>query len=141
MGLVSNVRTAVRVGVDVMAVGEVQRSIDAFGDRYLTRVFTEHELACTAGDDATRARGLAARFAAKEATLKVLHTQDAQPDWRSIEVRRTAGGWCEIKLSGRAADLAHQQAISDLDVSMSHEGSTAVAVVVAACAEQRGSEL
>jgi len=121
-----------------MAVAEIQRSIDTFGDRYLRRVFTEHELACALGDDATRARCLAARFAAKEATLKVLHTQDAQPDWRSIEIRRTSGGWCEIKLTGRAAALAAQEAISALDVSMSHEGSTAVAVVVAACEEEQG---
>ena len=129
----STERPLVRVGVDIVNVDEVQEGIDSFGDRYLGRIFTAHELDCATGDASTRARSLAARFAAKEATLKVLHTRDAQPDWRSIEVRRTPGGWCEINLTGLAASLALSEHIQALDLSMSHDGSTAVAVVVAAC--------
>jgi holo-[acyl-carrier protein] synthase len=74
---------------------------------------------------------LAARFAAKEATMKVLRPRDERPDWRTIEVRRDPGGWCELALSGSAARLAHDAAIDSLSVSLSHEAGMANAVVVA----------
>jgi len=37
--------------------------------------------------------------------LEVLRPVEARPEWRSIEAHRTSGGWCEIRLSGMAADL------------------------------------
>jgi phosphopantetheinyl transferase (holo-ACP synthase) len=45
-------------------------------------------------------------------------------------VRRTSGGWCEIHLTGRAADLAADAGIDELEVSLTHESMVAVAVVV-----------
>lgn len=140
----------VRVGVDLADVEEVARSIEQFGDRYVHRVFTPHEIACcrTEVGRSTGAAGgsppsgtvlgysaesLAARFAAKEATIKVLRPGGVRPDWRSIEVHRLTGGWCELRLSGLAAALADEGGIVQLAVSMTHEGTMAAAVVVAAC--------
>src|ERR1019366_9508186 len=60
------------VGVDLVRVDEVQAAILAFGDRYLDRVFTAHERAYAKGEADVQARHLAARFAAKEATIKAL---------------------------------------------------------------------
>jgi holo-[acyl-carrier protein] synthase len=80
-----------------------------------------------------RAASLAARFAAKEATLKVLRPVGHQPDWRSVEVRRHAGGWCTMALSGHAAVLADEAGIAELAVSLTHEGDVAAAVVIALC--------
>jgi holo-[acyl-carrier protein] synthase len=128
-------RTPLRVGADVALVGEVVASLQRFGDRYLARVFTDHEVeSCRAGG-ASFAPSLAARFAAKEATLKVLRPVDHQPNWRSIEVRRSAEGWCEMHLTGLAARLAGEARITELAVSLTHEGDVAAAVVVALCSE------
>jgi holo-[acyl-carrier protein] synthase len=80
-----------------------------------------------------RAASLAARFAAKEATIKVLRPVGHQPDWRSVEVRRHSEGWCTMALSGHAAALADQAGIAELAVSLTHEGDVAAAVVVALC--------
>ena len=77
-----------------------------------------------------RAASLAARFAAKEATIKVLRPEGHQPDWRSVEVRRDPNGWCTLALTGHAAALAEQAGIADLAVSLTHEGDVAAAVVV-----------
>ena len=121
----------VQVGVDMVSVGDVAASISRFGDRYLCRVYTEHERACCEGAAEMRAAGLAARFAAKEATLKVLRPVGARPDWRSIEVCRRRGGACDIRLSGQAARLAVAAGIDHLAVSLTHEGPYAAAVVVA----------
>ncbi len=131
----------VRVGVDLVPVADVAESVRRFGDRYLERIFTPHEIACCRRADARTHRAaagysiesLAARFAAKEATLKVLRPSGWRPDWRSIEVRRANGGWCEIHLSGLAAALAADAGIDELEVSLTHESMVAVAVVVGRC--------
>ena len=88
--------TAIRVGADVVAVHQVAESVDSFGSRYLERIYTRHELSSCAGSPAVRAASLAARFAAKEATIKVLRPVGHQPDWRSVEVRRHSEGWCTM---------------------------------------------
>jgi holo-[acyl-carrier protein] synthase len=79
------------------------------------------------------AAGLAARFAAKEAMVKVLRPTGNQPDWRSIEVRRHPDGWCTMRLTDEAARMASRQGISNVAVSLTHEAGMAAAVVVAVC--------
>jgi len=124
----------VSVGIDLTLISDVRESIAYFGDRFLRRVFTPREYAdsCSSADPAPH---LAARFAAKEATIKALKVDGAQPTWTSMEVRRHRLGWCEeIRLTGRAASLAERQGIDRLLVSLSHEGDAAVAMVVATTA-------
>jgi holo-[acyl-carrier protein] synthase len=125
--------TAIRVGADVVEVHQVADSVNRFGQRYLRRIYTEHEILSCAGAPSVEAAGLAARFAAKEATIKVLRPHDHQPEWRSMEVSREPEGWCHMSLSGHAAELADQAGITELAVSLTHEGGIAAAVVVALC--------
>jgi holo-[acyl-carrier protein] synthase len=73
---------------------------------------------------------LAARFAAKEATVKVLRPVGIRPEWRTIEVHRVEEGWCELRLSGLAAALAAEAGIRQLAVSLTHESLMAAACVV-----------
>jgi holo-[acyl-carrier protein] synthase len=96
-------------------------------------VYTAHEISCCIGTPEVAARALAARFAAKEATIKVLRPIGHQPDWRSMEVRKDPGGWCHMALSGHAADLVSQAGIMELEVSLTHDDNMAAAVVVAVC--------
>ena len=131
--------TALRVGADVVSIHQVEESVARFGSRYLERIYTQHELESSIGRAPVRAASLAARFAAKEATLKVLRPVGHQPDWRSVEVRRHDGGWCTMELSGHAAALADQAGIAELAVSLTHEGDVAAAVVVALCAHETDS--
>jgi holo-[acyl-carrier protein] synthase len=121
----------VRVGADICCVDAVGESVAAFGDRYLRRVFTDGELAYCTKDPLLAARRLAARFAAKEATVKVLRPRGWWPDWRTIEVRRDADGRCDLLLTGSAATLAADEGVLSLAVSLSHDASYAFAVVVA----------
>ena len=123
----------IRVGIDLTSVTGVQESIGTHGDRYLKRVYTDAELAeCRtgAGIDAER---LAARFAVKEAAMKVLRPSehDAVP-WTEIEVRHAdASDAVEVGFSGRAAELAAASGIGPLTASLTHEAEFAAAVVVA----------
>ena len=133
-------RDTLRVGMDLVSVGEVAASLDHFGDRYGTRLFTDHEIETCRSDDAVAdavgayaVESLAARFAAKEAVVKVLRPIGVQPDWRTIEVHRMTGGWCEIRLSGQAAAMAADAGIGEFAVSLSHDAAVAGAVVVGRC--------
>ena len=98
----------IRVGIDLTSVTGVQDSISTHAERYLERVYTDGELAecqTPAGLDVER---LAARFAVKEAAMKVLRPSehDAVP-WTEIEVRHAdASDAVEVEFRGRAAELA-----------------------------------
>jgi len=114
-------------------VDQVADSIACFGDRYVRRVYTEHEIESCEGPPSVVSAGLAARFAAKEATLKVLRPRRHRPEWRAIEVRRHQDGSCSMALSGYAAELAAQAGLGELAVSLTHEDGIAGAVVVSLC--------
>lgn len=122
---------AFALGVDVVTVDDIAGSVEAFGERYLRRVFTDHELEACTGEDDVRLRSLAARFAAKEAAMKALEpaASDAVP-WNHIEVRRQPSGRCDIILFDRARALAERNQVTDLAVSFTHDGNRATAVVV-----------
>jgi holo-[acyl-carrier protein] synthase len=122
-----------RVGIDLVEVTQVDASVARFGDRYLRRLFTPHELACARRGRSFDAPTLAARFAAKEATIKVLRPTGAHPAWTAIELRRLPSGACEIALTGTAAAMAQSAGITAMAVSVTHEASMAASVVVATC--------
>jgi holo-[acyl-carrier protein] synthase len=128
-----------RVGVDLAAIGDVEAAVRTHGDRYLQRVFTPHELDCCRTSGGWSIESLAARFSAKEATIKVLQPSAHQPAWDCMEVRRRADHSCAMALSGTAAELAESAGITSLSLSMSHEGSHAAAVVFALCESRPGA--
>jgi holo-[acyl-carrier protein] synthase len=117
---------AIRVGIDTVAVASVADALAAHGDRYLARVYTAAEQADCAGD----AERLAARFAAKEAAVKALRAGDGGLPWTAIEVVRDPTGAVDLALHGPAAALAEAAGVSDVAVSLTHEGGLASAVVV-----------
>src|SRR5689334_22917060 len=96
----------VETGIDLVDVREVDASVARFGDRYLRRIYTEQEIATCGRGDPRFASRLAARFAAKEAVLKVLRAAEVGLDWRSIEVVRQDDGAPTLRLTGPAAETA-----------------------------------
>jgi holo-[acyl-carrier protein] synthase len=121
----SSVTPRLRTGCDLQRVDDVDDAIRDFGARYLDRVYTPAEQASYAtGGSAS----LAARFAAKEAVLKLIGTADGV-DLRSVEVT-TRAGRPEVRLTGRAHELAARAGIGDIDLSLSHTGDLAMAVAV-----------
>jgi holo-[acyl-carrier protein] synthase len=128
----------IRVGTDVQSIDEVAAAIERYGDRYTRRLFTSHEMSCCPGTSQQSAPGLAARFAAKEATLKALRPTEKVPRWTSIEVRRAAGGWCELELHDEAAELADEAGLSSFSLSISHGAGIGAATVVAEQRADRG---
>jgi holo-[acyl-carrier protein] synthase len=125
---------SIRVGIDLASVDSVRDSIDTHAEHYLERIYTDREIAdCSTGTDLDHER-LAARFAAKEATLKVLRPDEQGIPWNAIEVRRHASGWVDLELSGPAAALAAEAGVTELALSIAHEQGFATAIVTAICA-------
>ncbi len=120
-----------RVGVDIASAADVRESIETFGDRYLDRIFTPHEREVCQGPIDRMATRLAARFAAKEAVIKVLRPHAAAPNWRCMEVRTDSAGWSDLVLTGAAHEMAQAAELRDFSLSMSHDHDVATAVVVA----------
>jgi holo-[acyl-carrier protein] synthase len=116
------------VGVDLVEVERIARTVERFGARFLERVFTREEL--QEGRD--RLTWLAGRFAAKEACAKALGTGvGAAAAWRDMQVLRHPSGKPTLRLSGDAAERAAALDIARIDLSISHTHHYAVAVVVA----------
>jgi holo-[acyl-carrier protein] synthase len=129
---------SLRVGVDLVSVDSVRESLDAHGEHYLARVYTAGERDDCTTDGIVDPERLAARFAAKEATLKVLRPGEVGVPWSSIEVVRDPGGWVGLELSGPAAELAADAHVLELALSITHEAGFASAVVIATCASGTG---
>lgn len=122
-----------QIGIDVVRTDEVRESLAAHGERYLQRIYTDVEQQ----DCRSNPRRLAARLAAKEATVKALAPHDEALPWRSIGVARDTDGRLLIELSGPAADLAQRRGIRHLEVSLMDGRSQATAVVLAEMEEVR----
>lgn len=120
----------VGLGTDLMEIERVQASIDRFGERFLERIFTAGEIAfCLRKKHA--AESFAARFAAKEAAAKALGTGISRGvSWKEFEVRRQTGERPRLYLSGRAAALAAALGVQDIQLSLTHSRTVAMAVVV-----------
>jgi holo-[acyl-carrier protein] synthase len=123
----------IRVGFDLVQISRIAASVRQFGDRFTQRLFTANEL-----DYAHRSEGLcferlAARFAAKEATIKALALAEQGIGWREIEVCKLHDGSCHIALHGHAAMLASHMGITQMALSLSHDGDYAGAIVTVLC--------
>lgn len=119
------------IGLGLDAVDLVRfRAVLARRPGLLDRLFTVAERA----DVARRADpvpGLAARFAAKEATMKALGVGIGGFGFHEVEVVRGASGAPELRASGRAAAHAVKLGVTTWHVSLTHSSLIAGAVVLA----------
>ena len=113
-------------GVDIIEISRVRQVLERYGPRFLGRVFTPDEISYCRG----RPSNLAARFAAKEATMKALGTGVRGVSWKDIEVVRHESGAPSIRLHGRGKRRAQRLGVREISLSLSHSREYAVAFVV-----------
>jgi holo-[acyl-carrier protein] synthase len=117
-------------GVDLIEVERIAHSIERFGERFLRRVYTDHEIAYCSRKRVS-AESFAARFAAKEAGAKALGTGISRGvTWNEFQVARKPGERPVLELRGRAALLAKELGVRAISLSLTHTGSLAMATVV-----------
>jgi len=117
----------VGIGTDLAVIARMRHMVARWDDRFLRRVFTEGEIAyCRRRRDPIP--HFAARFAAKEATLKALGTGLRMGiKWREIEVRRERGQAPTIVLTGQCRAIALARGGSRVLLSLTHDGDYALA--------------
>ena len=117
------------LGIDATDIDRVASVIRRYGDRFLTRVFTDAEVAYS-----TRRRvpaiHFAGRFAAKEAAMKALgtgHTQEVL--WRDVEVVRVDGP-PQLRFHGGAAKRFASMGAESSLLTITHSETLAIAQVL-----------
>ena len=121
----------VRLGIDLVHIPRIEESLRDFGQRFTQKLFTDAEVAYAQSSPTELASRIAARFAAKEATIKALSLSDAGVNWREMEVVRADDGACALVLHGKALEVARALHIGRVLVCLSHDGEYAAAVVAA----------
>lgn len=121
--------TIVGIGMDATEIDRVAEVLARHGDRFLRRVFTDDEVAyCRRHRDP--APSLAARFAAKEATMKALGTGASRGVWwRDIEVTRGSGP-PQLRLHGGAAARFEALGAKTSLITLTHARQLAMAQVI-----------
>lgn len=123
----------VGTGMDLAEVDRMLAAVDGrHGARFRDRVYTAEEQRYCDSRGRGRGQSYAARFAAKEATMKALGVgwgKDAA--FCEIEVCREVSGRPSLALSGGAAATARRMGITHLHLSLTHTAGLAAAFVVA----------
>lgn len=109
------------IGVDVCSVERLEQSLGRT-DNLAARLFHENELTLSG-------QSLAARFAAKEALAKALGTPSILA-WNEIEVAKERSGKPFFRFHGKTGDKIEELGDLKFHLSLSHDGSVAVASVV-----------
>lgn len=117
------------LGIDAVDISRF-RTVLARRPGLEERLFTAGERAYAAGQ-ADPAPSLAARFAAKEATMKALGVGIGAFRFTDVEVVRSGRGRPSLQVRGAAADLASDQGVGKWLVSLTHTSQVAEAVVAA----------
>ncbi len=116
------------IGVDIVKVDRIRDAVDRWGERFLRRVFTEHEIAYSYKKKEPYLP-LSVRFAAKEAFIKAI-SAEIHLALTEIEVINRAGGQPFIEVKGRLKTFFDDKSIRHVHLSMSHEHEFGVACVV-----------
>ena len=112
------------LGIDIIKVERIRRSLERFGSRFSRRVLTPAEQRYVRD----RPETMAGRWAAKEAVSKVLGLGVRGIGWKEIEIERLPTGQPAVRLHGRAERRARQLGMERIALSISHEADYAVAI-------------
>ncbi len=119
----------VGLGVDIVEIERMKRILGR-SSAFVRKVFTEGEQAYC-NDKANPAAHYAARFAAKEAVGKALGTGIFALRLHDVEVVRDSRGRPAVALHGDAAQIAANQGVVEVCLSLSYTHEVAVANAVA----------
>ena len=117
-------------GIDITETTRIGQALERHGDRFSRKIFTPGEIAyCEQFKN--RAERYAARFAAKEAAFKALGTGWRNGvRWLDVEVSHLPSGKPELRLAGRAEQVARELGVNRMAVSLSHSDNYVVAQVI-----------
>jgi holo-[acyl-carrier protein] synthase len=118
------------IGLDMVEIDRMERVYALYGERFVRRICLPEEVE-PRGDRAL-VQHLAGLFAAKEAVLKALGTGwSAGLGFSQVEVVKQEHGAPGVRLHGNAAKRAALLGITQVHLSITHDGAYAAAVAIA----------
>ena len=122
------------IGSDLIDIRRVEQSIEKFGERFLSRIFTDLERAKSEGRKA-KAASYAKRFAAKEACSKALGTGlNRGVFWRDMGVENLPGGKPTMRLTNgalrRLEEMTPPGMVAQIDLTITDDFPLAQAFVI-----------
>lgn len=118
------------IGIDLVEIDRLKKSVEKFGVRFLNRLFTENEIKyCQTKSNAYQ--HFAVRFAAKEAFLKAIGTglRDGIT-WHQIEIINDNLGKPSILTQGKCHEILQKLDAKNPKLSLSHTRHHGIAVVI-----------
>ncbi len=124
--------TATRCGIDTVEIARIERLLRETPPQDLLKIFSPDELR-DSGEGPGRAAGLAARFAAKEACLKLFPRETALGTIGAADfcVVRDGYGAPQVIASANASDVLNRHRVGNISLSLSHDRGSAAAVALA----------
>jgi len=121
-----------RCGIDSIEIARIERLLAETPAADLRKLFSQQELD-DSGDGPGRAASLAARFAAKEACVKLFPRAAAlgEIEPADFSVARDDYGAPRVVCSARAAALLGRQRVGSISLSLTHDRTSASAVALA----------
>ncbi|UNC93794.1 holo-ACP synthase [Candidatus Contubernalis alkalaceticus] len=114
------------IGIDIVEIDRIKRVYEKYPTRFKNRIITSKEQEYILSKR-NPWPNLAGRFAAKEAVMKSLGAGWGKIGFSEIEVVNNETGKPLVFLSGRAALSAVQMGVSEILISISHDGKYALA--------------
>lgn len=118
------------IGIDTASVERIKLAIDRSGENFLNLVYSKNEQEyCESAEK--KFERYSACWAVKEAAVKALGTGFRDSiSFKDIELQSGDGSRPTLKLSGKFHELMHEKSVNYSHVSISHEGESAVAIVM-----------
>ncbi len=115
------------LGIDLVKIERIKDIVEKWNVKFTARLFTANEINYCSRHKNPYVH-YASTFAAKEAFIKAHGRGNIK--FKEIEVIRENTGKPVIKLYGNALNLINSKDISNINVTMTHDGDYSVAVVV-----------
>ena len=123
----------IKVGIDIIETARIQESIEEGQDKFLNRVYTDHEIKYCESKNKSKYQHYAARFAVKEAAFKAISSllsDKYSVAWKNIETFNDKNGRPSIRFVALSKEVEKElDRIESIDVSISHIKEYAVANV------------
>ncbi len=120
----------IHTGIDIVENRRIKEAVEKYGEKFLKRIFTHSEINYC-NEKVYKYECLAARFAAKEATIKAIYSAfGVRLGFKEIEVRGKRNKPAEILLHLNPEKEKHLSKSYKIRVSISHEKLFSVATVI-----------
>ena len=117
------------LGIDIIEIERVKKSIEKYGDKFLDKVFTEGEI-IYCNKKLNKYQHYAARFAAKEAVYKALVSGWKEGlRWKDIEIQNDSSGMPSVNTSGKLHSFLSDNMQLRISISHSENYVTSVAII------------